>query len=69
MHNLFFFHEWVATLRVALRRGEFEGVAATMRAIVAESFGAESFGAVAGEGSARLGGGESEGAHGRRGRS
>jgi queuine tRNA-ribosyltransferase len=42
VHNLFFFHEWVATLRVALREGTFETVAAAMRDVVSSWGGAVS---------------------------
>ncbi len=34
VHNLFFFHQWVATLRQALRRGDFTRVAAELSEVI-----------------------------------
>lgn len=35
IHNLYFFHEWVAVMRRAIRRGQFERVAAGLEAVLA----------------------------------
>jgi queuine tRNA-ribosyltransferase len=38
IHNLFFFHQWVATLRAGLQQGRFAAIDAAFRRVIARSY-------------------------------